>query len=85
MLMNHVLCANIKTLQKLKKMLNENFDNICAWFLDNKLRNHLSDDKTKTKSFLFVSKRSANNIRKLNIRYIEIKKQQAQVTYLGYV
>ena len=65
-------------------MLNKDFKNICDWFVDNKLSIHFGDDKTK--SILFVSKRRARNIRKLNIRYKEINiKEQAQVTYLGCV
>ena len=66
------------------KKLNEDFENICDWFVDNKLSIHFEDDQTK--SILLASKRKAKNIRKLNIRYKEINiKQQAQVAYLGCV
>ena len=52
---------------------------ICDKFINNKLCIHFGDDKTK--SIVFVIKRRAKNIRKLNIRYKEINtKQQAQVT-----
>ena len=60
MLMTHVLCTNRKTLQKSKKILNEDVENICDWFVDNKLSIHFGDDKTK--SILFASKQRAKNI-----------------------
>ena len=73
-----------KDIAIIEKILNEDFENICDWFVDNKLSIHFGDDKTK--SVLFTTKRKAKNIRKLNIRYKEINiKQQAQVTYLGCV
>ena len=51
-------------------MLNEYFENVCDWFVDNKLSVHFGDDKTK--SILFASKGRAKNIPKLNIRCKEI-------------
>ena len=51
-------------------MLNEDFENVCDWFVDNKLSVHFGDDKTK--SILFASKGRAKNIPKLNIRCKEI-------------
>ena len=64
----------------IEKILNEYFENICYWFVENKLSIHFGDDKTK--SILFVIKWRAKDIRKLNIRYKEINiKQQAQVKY----
>ena len=54
LMMSHVLCTNIKTLEKLKKNLNEDFEIICRWFVDNKLSIHFGNDKTK--SILFPSK-----------------------------
>ena len=56
-----------KDIAIIEKILNEDFENICDWFVDNKLSIHFGDDKTK--SILFASKRRAKNIRKLNIRY----------------
>ena len=50
-----------------KKILNEDFENVCDWFVDNKLSIHFGDDKTK--SILLASKQKAMNIRKLNIKY----------------
>ena len=65
-------------------ILNEDFENVCNWFVDNKLSIHFGDDKTK--SILFTSKRRSRNICNLNIRCKEINiKLQAQVTYLGCV
>ena len=55
---------------EIEKILNEDFENTCYWFVDTKLSIHFGDDKTK--SILFASKRRAKNIRKLNIRYKEI-------------
>ena len=69
MLMTHFLCINIKTLQKLKK-LNENFENICEFFVDNKFKIDFGNGKNK--SILFASKRRDKNIPKLNVRYREI-------------
>ena len=40
MLVTHVLCTNINTLQKLKNILNEDFENIFDWFVNNKLSIH---------------------------------------------
>ena len=65
----------------IEKILNEYFENICYWFVENKLSIHFGDDKTK--SILFVIKWRAKDIRKLNIRYKEINiKQQAQVSWM---
>ena len=47
--------------------LNEDFENLCDWFVDNKLSIHFGQDKTK--SILFASKQRAKNIRQLNIKY----------------
>ena len=47
MLMTHVLCANIDIVIIEIKKLNEDFENICAWFVDNKLSIHFEDDQTK--------------------------------------
>ena len=73
-----------KDIAMIEKILNEDFENICDWFVDNKLSIPLGGDKTK--SILFASKRRAKNIRKLNVRCKKINiKQQAQVTYVECV
>ena len=73
-----------KDVEEIKKLLNNDFENICDWFVDNKLSIHFSEDKTK--SILFASQHKIKNIKKLNIRYHATKiKQHSQVTYLGCV
>ena len=70
MLVLHALLFNIKTLMKLKKQLNKNFENICDWFekiCDNKLSIHFGNEKTK--SMLFAAKLKVKKVRKVNIRY----------------
>ena len=75
---SRLMCQH-KNIAEIKKILNEDFENICDSFVDNKLGIYFGDDKTK--SILFVNKREAKTIRKLNIRYNETNiKQQAQVT-----
>ena len=69
---------------ELEKVLNNDFENICDWFVDNKLSIHFGEDKTK--SILFASQRKIKTIKKLNIKYQDIEiKQHSQVTYLGCV
>ena len=73
-----------KDVVQIEKLLNEDFENLCDWFDDNKLSIHFGDDKTK--SILFASKRRAKNIRQLDIKYKDIKiKQHSEVIYLGCV
>ena len=52
----------------IEKQLNKDFENICDWFVDNKLSIHFGDDKTK--SILFATKFKIRKIRKLNINYL---------------
>ena len=69
---------------QIEKGLNEDFENLCDWFIDNKLSVHFGEDKTK--SILFASKQREKNIHQLNIKYKDINiKQHLQVTYLGCV
>ena len=71
-----------KDVVQIEKRLNEDFENLCDWFVDNKLSIHFGEDKTK--SILFVSKRRAKNIRQLNIKYKDINiKHHSEVTYVG--
>ena len=44
-----------KEVDEIEKHLNKDFENICDWFVDNKLSIHFGKDKTK--SILFASKR----------------------------
>ena len=48
------LACQHKDINKIQSHLNEEFCNICDWFVDNKLSIHFGEDKTK--SILFVSK-----------------------------
>ena len=41
-----------KEVDEIEKQLNKDFENICDWFVDNKLSTHF--DKDKTKSILFL-------------------------------
>ena len=42
-----------KDIPEIEKILNEDFENICHWFVNNKLSIHFGDDKTKL--ILFTS------------------------------
>ena len=69
---------------QIEKRLNEDFENLCNWFVDNKLSIHFGEDKTKY--ILFASKQRAKNIHQLNTKYKDINiKQHSEVTYLGWV
>ena len=54
---NSCILYQHKDVVQFEKRLNEDFENLCDWFADNKLSIHFSEDKTK--SFLFASKRRA--------------------------
>ena len=54
----------------IEKQLNEDFTNICDWFLDNKLSIHFGEDKTK--SILFATKRKIKKLQKPEIIYNNI-------------
>ena len=73
-----------RDVNEIKKQINSDFENVCHWFVDNKLSMHFGKDKTK--SILFANKRKVKSARKLNVKYKNIKiKQHSQVTYLGCV
>ena len=73
-----------KNVKDIEKQLNEDFANICDWFVDNKLSIHFGEDKTK--SFLFASKCKIKKLQKLEIIYNKIQiKQHSRVTYLGCI
>ena len=74
-----------RDVEEIEKQLNKDFENVCNWFVDNKLSIHFWEDN-RTKSILFTSKRKFTNARKLNVRYKNIKiKQHSEITYLGCV
>ena len=66
----------------MKKQFNKDFENICDWFVDNKLNMHFGEDKSKL--ILFVSKQRLKNVHQLNTKYNHTNIKQ-QVTYLGCV
>ena len=73
-----------KEVEEIERVLNNDFENICDWFVDNKLSIHVSEDKTK--SILFACQRKIRTIKNLNIKYQDIEiKQHSQVTYLGCI
>ena len=37
-----------KEVDEIEKHLNKDFENICDWFVDNKLSTHFGEDKTKS-------------------------------------
>ena len=59
---------------KIENHLNEDFCNVCDWFVDNKLSIHFGEDKTK--SILFASKFKKKNTKKLHIKYRDIQIKQ---------
>ena len=76
------LVCQHKDINKIENQLNEDFCNICDWFVDNKLSIHFGEDKTK--SILFASKFKKKNTKKLHIKYGDIQiKQHSKVKYLG--
>ena len=68
---------------QIKKQLNEDFENLCEWFVDNKFSIHFGDNKTK--STIFASKRRAKNIHYLYIKLKDIHIEHLEETYLGCV
>ena len=52
-----------KEVEEIEKVLNNDFENICDWFVDNKLSINFSEDKTK--SILFASQHKIKTIRNL--------------------
>ena len=60
--------------------LNYDFNNLCGWFIDNKLSIHFREDKTKS----ILSKRGNKSNLSLNItRNKSVIKQHSVVEYLG--
>ena len=73
-----------KDVKEIKKQLNEDFTNICEWFVDNRLSIHFGEYKTK--SILFASKHKIKKVPKLKINYKNIQiKHHSKVTYLGCI
>ena len=76
------LVCQHKDINEIEKQLNNDFESICDWYVDNKLSIHFGNDKTK--SILFGTKFKVKKVRKLNIKYGDIQiKQHSKVKYLG--
>ena len=61
---------------------NNNFPDVCHWFVDNKLSIHFVEGKTKC--ILFGKKHRLNKVSILEIKYGEMRIEQHQTaTYLG--
>ena len=63
-----------KDVEEIGKVSNNDFENICDWFVDNKLSIHFGEYKTK--SILLTSERKIKNIKKLDIKYQDIEIKQ---------
>ena len=73
-----------KYVKAIEQQLNDDFANLCDWFVDNKLSIHFGQDKTK--SILFSTKRKVKKGNILNIIYKNIEiKQYSKVSYLGCI
>ena len=73
-----------KNVKEIEKKINENFSDLCDWFVDNKLSIHFGDDKTKC--ILFSSKGKVKKAEPLNIAYKGLPiKQHSKVSYLGCI
>ena len=57
---NSCLIFQHKDTEEIEKVLNNDFENICDWFVDNKLSIHFREDKTK--SIPFASQPKIKNI-----------------------
>ena len=79
-----VLIFTHKYLSTINEQLNQDFNSLCEWFVDNKLSIHFGEEKTK--SILFASKNKLNKLSKLDIQHGDIKiKPHSKVTYLGCI
>ena len=45
---DHCLVLQGKDVKEIEKQLNRDSTNICKWFVDNRLRIHFGEDKTKS-------------------------------------
>ena len=73
-------CYSHQNVKLIERNLNYDFNNLCEWFIDNKLSIHFGEDKTK--SILF--KRGNKSNLSLNITWNEkVIKQHSVVEYLG--
>ena len=68
MTMIHAQFSEVIMLRKdIKKKINQDFTNVCNWFIDNRLGTHFGDDKTK--SIFSATKPNIKKVPKLDIIY----------------
>ena len=65
----YLICMG-KDIKTIEDILNNDFNSICVWFIDNKLSIHFGEEKTK--SILFGATKRLKNSRNLDIRYKDI-------------
>ena len=70
-----------KDIDKIETQLNNDFNSICDWFVDNKLSIHFGEDKTK--SIIFGSTRKLKSLRELDIRRGDKDKTALRLLILG--
>ena len=63
-----------RDVEEIKKALSNNFENICDWFVDNKLSIHFG--KHNTKLIIFSSHCKIKKIRQFNIKYLDLEIKQ---------
>ena len=71
-----------KNINLINEKLNQDFNSLCDWFLDNKLSIHFGEDKTKT--ILFSPKNLSKRAEPLLVKRNDVTlKQFSSVEYLG--
>ena len=71
-----------KSVKVIEEKLNQDFNSLCDWFLDNKLSIHFGEDKTKT--ILFSPKNLRKGAEELKVTRNDVTlKQHSTVEYLG--
>ena len=77
------MCQHEET-NEIQKQLNEDFSNVCDWFVEKKLSMYFSEDEIK--SIHFDSKFKRKIVKKLNTNYGDIQiEQHSKIKYLGYL
>ena len=72
-----------RDVEEIEKQLKKSLENICDWFVNNKLSTHFGKDKTK--SILLQVSVKSKIARKLNIKYKDKKiKQHLYVPHISY-
>ena len=69
-----------RDVNEIQKHLNKDFENVCHWFVANRLSINSGEDKTK--SILFASKRKNQKHKKANFK---IQQHKNKATFAGYI